>query len=89
MRNLDEKTDEKKAAPAGSEREQPMEERLKEVEKRLSWTSWAIVILGALNTINCLYLGHRISQIVTSIWGDAGLMEKVVTALKMLIGKPV
>ena len=55
MRNLDEK----KAAPAESEREQPMEERLKEVEKRLSWTSWAIVILGALNTINCLYLGRR------------------------------
>lgn len=86
---MGEKTDEKKAAPAESEREQPMEERLKEVEKRLSWTSWAIVILGALNTINCLYLGHRISQIVTSIWGDAGLMEKVITALKMLIGKPV
>lgn len=89
MRNLDEKTDEKKAAPAESEREQAVEDRLKDVEKAVSWTNLAIVILALLHTINCLYLGHRISQIVTSIWGDAGLMEKVITALEMLLGKPV
>lgn len=76
--------DEKKAAPAESEREQAMEERLKDVEKAVSWTNLSIVILGLLHTINCLYLGHRISQIVTSIWGDVGFMEKIIEALKML-----
>ena len=74
----------KEAAPAESEQGQAVEERLKDVERAVSRTNLAIVILALLHTINCLYLGHRISQIVTGIWGDAGFMEKVIEALKML-----